>query len=133
MPTKTYHEKAKGVSKMWYVYREKIPNRPGINIYLETYERVKETIERNGLPILPSKVTYQGTLPGVELEAKVYSVCGATILISDILLQETDPRKLCDCPQHAIPRNSLTITAKDQESLDDVTKKLNLPLEARVK
>ncbi len=133
MPTETYHEEAKGVSRIWYVHKERLARRPGINIYQETYERVRETIERNGLAIPTTKFTSQETIPGVRIDYKVYSVCNATILISDILLRETDSRKICDCPQHAIPRNSLTITANNLKVIDDVAKKLNLPLEARIK
>ena len=122
MPTETYHEEAKGISKVWYVYREKIPNRKEIRIHPETFERVKEIIERNGLKLDP-KIIPKNTN---NYNLSIYILFDANILINKRVIDA-----VCKCPKHVIPDSYLTITAKDMETLEKITSSLNLPSRER--
>ena len=121
MPTETYHEEAKGVSKVWYVYRERIPMKPGIRICQETFEVVRERIKRNGLEIHPIKLQPKKI---ETYSTKVYSVCGTNILINELLLNGAG----CPCIKHAVPKSYLTISARNEADITNVAEKLSLPL-----
>ena len=125
MPTETYHEQAKGISKIWYVYRERLPKRPGMRIDQAVYEMAKEKIRLYGLMINRDEISSQKT--GIYGE-NIYSVYGTEILIRELLLKRLD----CCCSIHAVPQKDLTISAKDEEIIKTIAKKLNLPLETRV-
>lgn len=119
MPTDTYNEEAKGVSKVWYVHKERLPSSQEIRIYQPAFNRAKERIRSNGLRISPIKITSEGLR---SYNAQVYSVYGALILINELPFN----KKNC-CIRHA--QGYLTIKAKDAKSLEDIANKLSLPLE----
>ena len=119
MPTDTYQEESKGISRVWYVSIESIPSKREIRLHPETFEVIKGKIQRNGTELnarsIPKRTNTYITC--------IYSVYGARVLIQEIILT---PK--CNCPQHITPQSYLTITARDIETLEKVTNSLNLPL-----
>lgn len=111
MPTETYHEIAKGVYRSWYVHREKLPKKQEIRIRQNLFDRIKETIQRNGLKLDSKKlISEKANL----YDTQVYVVYGAKILINHLILNHLE----CECILHIQPRDYLTISARSEKSLE---------------
>lgn len=125
MPTETYHEITKGVYRSWYAHREKLPKKQEIRIRQNLFDRIKETIKRNGLKLDSKKfISERSNL----YDTQVYVVYGAKVLINHMILGHLE----CECILHIQPKDYLTISAKNEESLEAIAEKLGLPLETQV-